>query len=205
MQSEALPRPNISSAPPPPPAGADTGNSARRRPPRWALALAGLAVIAAIAAGVLLLTGGSDEPGLGDPHVVTPGELSDFADTAGGPVFWAGPAADGFKLELTEVRGDRVFVRYLSSDAKAGDPRPAFTTVATYPMQDSFAKLRGFSKREGAVLGKGAEGAATLYYKKSPSSVYVAQRDSDHLVEVYAPEPQAALQIASSASLVQVP
>jgi hypothetical protein len=135
---------------------------------------------------------------------VSAAQLSSYAKSANRPVFWAGPAAENFKLELTEVRGQRVFIRYLTADAKAGDPRAAFTTVATYPMKDAAGQLKSFESRPGAVAGEAAGGATTLYYKKAPSNIYVAHPDSDYLVEVFAPEPRAALQLAQSDQLVQV-
>jgi hypothetical protein len=204
MQPETLPRPNISSAPNP--AAPDNGGAAnrRRRLPRW-IPVAAVLAIAAVVAAAVLLTRGDDTPALGEASVVSAEKLSSLADTSDTPVFWAGDAADGFKLEFTEVRGGRVYVRYLTADAKAGDPRPAFTTVATYPMQGAFEQLRESADNPGAVSGNGAAGATTLYYRKAPSSVYVAQPGSDHLIEVFAPQPSAALEIASSPSLVQVP
>jgi hypothetical protein len=176
----------------------------RRRLPLWALVAAGAALVAAIVVAALLL-GSDDDSGkvqVGKPRVVSASELSSYAKS-GHTVYWAGAAAPGFKLELTEVKGPRVFVRYLTSSAQAGDPRAAYTTVATYPMKNAFARVRAAGTRPGAVAGE-APGGATLYYKKTPSNVYVARPGSDYLVEVFAPQPKAALQLASSASLVQV-
>ena len=131
-------------------------------------------------------------------------ELSDYAQDTNTPVFWAGAPANGFKLELTEVKGGRVYVRYITSSAKAGDPRPAYTTVATYPMKNAAAQLEQSAKsRPGAIDGKGPNGAITLYYRKAPSSVYVAHPGSDHVIEVYAPQPNAPQQIAESDTLVE--
>jgi hypothetical protein len=179
-------------------------NPRRRRPLVIALALAAVAAVAVVV--VLLVSGddNSDRLVLGQPREVSAAQLSSYAQAAKRPVYWAGPAARGYKLELTEVRGQRVFVRYLTADAKAGDPRAAFTTVATYPMKGAAAQLQSFKSRPGAVEGKGANGAVTLYYKKSPSNVYVAQPNSDYLVEIFAPQPRAALQLAQSDQLVQV-
>ena len=203
---EGQPSSNIPTVPPPPPReGAASGPAGRRRRSPWLLAGVLVAIAAIAAVTVLLLTGGDDEPAAGEPHVVTTGELSSFAKGAGRPVYWAGAPAAGFKLELTEAKGDQVYVRYLSNDAKAGDPRAAFTTIATYPVQGAYDKLGDSADNPGAVDGKGASGARTLYYKKAPSNVYVALPGSDYLIEVFATEPSAALQIASSQSLVQVP
>lgn len=177
----------------------DTPAPKRRRPLLFAL---GLLLVAGVVAAVVLLTSGdSDELTLGEPRIVSTGELSSYAESANRPVYWAGAPSGGFKLELTEVKGQRVFVRYITADAKAGDPRPAFTTVATYPMKDAQAKLESFQDRPGSVEGEGADGATTLHYRKAPSNVYVAPPNSDYVIEVYAPEPSAAQQLAKSATL----
>ena len=166
-----------------------------------------LAAVAAVVVVVVLLVSGNDNSDrlvLGQPREVSAKQLSSYARAAGHPVYWAGPAASGFKLELTEVRGQRVFVRYLTADAKAGDPRAAFTTVATYPMKGAYDQLKSSTSRPGAVQGKTPNGGLTLYYKKAPSNVYVAQPGSDYLIEVFAPQPHAALQLAQSNQLVPV-
>lgn len=174
-----------------------------RRP--WAIGLALLVVAAIAAAVVLIATGGkSDTLVLGQPRIVSSGELSSYAQSANHPVYWAGAAASGYKLELTEVRGQHVFVRYLTKNAKAGDPRAAFTTIGTYPMKGAAAQLHSFAIRPGAVAGTGAGGATTLYYKKRPSNVYVAQPGTDYLIEVYAPGLKGALKLAKSSLLTQV-
>jgi len=170
--------------------------------------LIGAAAVLAIAAAVViaLLVVGKSGPDLklGEPSVVSTSDLSTFAKDAKQPVYWAGAPAAGFKLELTEVKGERVFVRYIPTSAKAGDPRPAYTTIATYPMKGASDQLKEFATRPGAVEGEGAGGATTLYYRKAPSNVYVAPPNSDYLIEVFAPEPTAALQVAEADALVQV-
>lgn len=198
---ESLPRPSFASvststADPERPAG-----GSRRR--LVALAVAVVAA-AAVAAALLLNGGGAERLEIGKPRAVSAAQLSSYAESAGRPVYWAGDAAAGFKLELTEAPGQRVFVRYLTADAKAGDPRAAFTTVATYPMQDAYGRLEDSADRAGAVEGKTSGGAITLYYKKAPENVYVAHPGSDRLVEVFAPQEGAALQLATSPSLVEV-
>jgi hypothetical protein len=179
----------------------------RRRVPLWALLAAAAAIAAAAVVAFLAFGSSSDsvkvEPG--KPRIVSQQELSSYVKSGNRTAFWAGPAASGFKLELTEVRGRRIFVRYLSSAAKAGDPRAAYTTVATYPMAGAYNKIKAASSRPGAVASQvPGGGAMTLYYKKTPSNVYVARPGSDFLVEVFAPQPRAAYQLAGSSSLVQI-
>ncbi len=172
--------------------------------------LALLAAVAVAAAAVLLVVLlGNDEQAadrivLGKPKIVSPAGLSSYAGSAGRPVYWAGPAQAGFQLELTEVRGKRTFVRYLPAGVRAGDPRPSFTTIATYPLPGAYARTRGARNRPGAVLRQSAGGAAVLYYRKAPSNVYVAYPNVDSLIEVFAPQPRAAQQLARSQLIAPV-
>jgi hypothetical protein len=199
--TESLPRPTITSVSSEP----QTPEPPTQRRRRRLLAVALVAVVAAAVAAVLLLTGGEpDRLEIGEPRIVSEAQLASYAESAGHPVYWAGSAADGYKLELTEVRGQRVFVRYLADSAKAGDPRADFTTVATYPMQGAYEQLRASADRSGSVEGETDGGALTLYYKKAPSNVYVAHPGSDQLVEVFAPEPRAAQQLAESPLIAPV-
>lgn len=162
-------------------------------------------VIASAAAVTFLLTRSETQRlEIGKPRIVSPQQLASYAESAGRPVYWAGQAADGYRLELTEEQGQRVFVRYLADSAQAGDPRPAFTTVATYPMQDAYERLRDAGRRPGAVEGTTTSGALTLHYRRAPSNVYLAEPGSDRLVEVFAPQPGAALGLARSALLTRV-
>jgi hypothetical protein len=206
--TQALPRPSdIASQPSAPRNGASAAlpSRSRRRPSVWAVA-AGVVVVTAVAVAALLLLRGDSAPriAIGQPTVVSSSQLTEYAHSHNGAAYWAGPAAAGFKLELTEVRGSRVFVRYLTSDAKAGDPRAAFTTVATYPTRGAYQLLRSASSRPGAVAGTGPAGATTLYYKQRPTSVYVARPGANELIEVFAPQPRAALQLAQSQSVIRV-
>jgi hypothetical protein len=167
------------------------------------------AVVMAAAVVLLLVLRGDDEKAadgvvLGKPKIVSPGGLSTYARSAGRPVYWAGPAAAGFQLELTEVRGGRTYVRYLPAGVRAGDPRPGFTTVATYPLAGAYARTSKSRSRPGAVLRRSPAGAAVLYYRKAPSNVYVAYPNVDSLLEVFAPQPRAAQRLARSESIVPV-
>jgi hypothetical protein len=188
-------------------AGGDAVAQPPHRRRRWLLAaaVAAIAVIAVVIALVASGGGKTDRLVLGKPREVSAAELASYAKAVDPrPVYWAGPAASGFKLELTEVRGQRVFVRYLTSAAKAGDPRAAFTTVATYPMKGAAGQLKSFSSRKGAVEGSAPGGGVTLYYKKRPSNVYLAGPGSDYLIEVFAPQPKTALALARSSQVAPV-
>ena len=179
----------------------------RRRPSRRLLL--GVVTLGALAAAAVLLFfaafDGGERLELGKPKVVTIEQLRSYAEKKGAPVYWAGAPAAGFKLELTEVQGGRIFVRYLSADAEAGDPRAAFTTIGTYVSNGAYATTKGAVSREGAVLDdRGADGVV-LYYKKAPTNVYVAKpADPNRLIEVYAPSGPGAQALAASSQIAPV-
>src|SRR4051812_46630352 len=63
-----------------------------------------LAAVAAVAVVVVLLVSSDDKSDrlvLGQPREVSAAQLSSYAKAAKRPVYWAGAAANGFKLELT--------------------------------------------------------------------------------------------------------
>ena len=197
--TESLPRPSLTSV------SSETHTTEPPAQRRRLLVVALIAVVAAAVVAVVLLTGGeADRLEVGKPRIVSEAQLTSYAEDANRPVYWAGEAADGFKLELTEAQGQRVFVRYLPSSAKAGDPRAEFTTVATYPMEGAYEQLQSSVDRPGAVQGKTGDGGITLYYKKAPSNVYVAHPGVDRLVEVFAPDASDAQELAGSPLIVPV-
>jgi hypothetical protein len=105
-----------------------------------------------------------------------PGEL-------GHDVYWTGedPA---YKYELTQV--DRsIYVRYLPPGVGAGDPRPDFLTVGTYPAAGSYSVLRRQGRQHGNHLRRVSGGGVAVWSDSRPQSVYVAFPRSDLQVEVY--------------------
>jgi hypothetical protein len=97
-------------------------------------------------------------------------------------------------------------VRYLRDGARAGDPRPDFVTVATYPGEDGVAKLRRTAAaRPGAELSRGSDGALVLNDPSLPDSAYLAYPDTNVQVELYSPIPNHARRLASRGEVRQVP
>ena len=140
----------------------------------------------------------------GEPQTVSAAQLSDFAGDADAPVYWLGERL-GSKYELTETDSGRIYVRYLRGDAKAGDPRASFVTVATYPSEDGVAKLRDAARaQEGAELGRAGDGAVLLA-DPSATSAYLAYPGGDVQVELYSPEPGQARRLAAAGAVREVP
>lgn len=131
------------------------------------------------------------------PEVVTPSQLADFATASGEAVYWIGPRA-GATYELTANPGGPVYVRYLRDGAEAGDPRPDFVTVATYPEPDGAAELRRRAREEPAAeLGRTADGALLLTDPSSPKSAYLVYPDAGTQIELFSPIPDHARRLAA--------
>ena len=128
--------------------------------------------------------------------------MGELAADAEGPIYWAGERP-GAELEYDEA-GDRAFVRYLTGGAEAGDPRPVFLTIATYPLDDPADALRANARRTNTRLQRAPGGALVWVNPDRPQSVYLAEPDSTHQVEVYDPLPRRALSVALSGDVVPV-
>jgi hypothetical protein len=82
------------------------------------------AVVLVALALVLVISGEDSSPGSSDgAKVLSAKELREAVSGPGTPVYWAGEQK-GAELELSQPEASRTYVRYLTGDAKAGDPRP---------------------------------------------------------------------------------
>ncbi len=134
------------------------------------------------------------------PVELSEDELASVADDVGHPVYWIGPQ-EGTELEVTQLRDDRVYVRYLDKGASAGDPRPKFFTVGSYPFKNPYKALTDVAEQLGAIVEQTPDGALVVTNENNPNSVYVASKDSEVQVEVYDPDPEKALEIAMSGAV----
>lgn len=155
------------------------------------LAAGWMAIVVVAAAGgtaSILLGGDGESPGTiaaGVPVTVSGEALTAFADSHEAPVYWAG-GIPSRRLELTTSRAG-TFVRYLPMGARAGDPRPTFATIATYPLPRAYATAARRRMQPGMTSRKIAGGGLAVWSRGRPTSVYVAFAGVPHLVEVYAP------------------
>jgi hypothetical protein len=164
----------------------------RQRPQQLSLLVLGAAVVVAgLVVGWLAFAGGSSStPSYAHPTLVSQAQLERFAVTLDHPVYWAGPKP-GYSYELTSSH-DRVWVRYLPSGVKAGDPRASFFVVGTYELSDAFAGLRRVAKNPSSVSRSIADGGLLVYDGQRPTSVYFSYPGVKYQVEVYAPSPPGA-------------
>jgi hypothetical protein len=162
--------------------------------------LGAVALAAVVLIWLLFIRGdnGSDNTatGVNKPRIVDQNALAAFAGSVGHDVYWAGKQGDA-KLELTNTSDGRVYVRYLTGGADAGDPRPSFLTIGTYPQKDALSALQQGTSKGGYTTLKLQGGAFGAYNQQRPSSVYFALPGSGYEVEVYDPSPQKAIQLVT--------
>jgi hypothetical protein len=162
-----------------------------------------VALLAVIAVSILHKDDEASTTSAAEPRVVSAAQLADFAAESG-KTYWIGPRR-GATYELTAGAEGPIYVRYLRDGAEAGDPRPDFLTVVTYPGRDGAAELRQTARDDPAAeLGRGADGALVLTDPSSPKSAYIAYPDADVQVELYSPIPDHAQRLALRGEVRQV-
>lgn len=179
--------------------------AARGLPPRVRLgllvAVTALVVTAAVA-GTLSLRGG-DERSKGEPIETTVKQLRATAANADRPIYWAG-SGPGTRLELTETKAGKAFVRYLPAGVQAGDRQTSSLTVASYPVPRAYAVAQKSSRKKTMVRARTLGGGLAVWSKTRPSNVYLAYPGSDVLVEVFSPGGVLAQRLVLSGAVARV-
>ena len=134
------------------------------------------------------------------PATFSQNDLAQLSQSIGQPIYWAGPKP-GFKYEITETTSGKVYVRYLPSGVKAGDPRANFLIIATYPFPNAFNALKKVAKGHGVALPANGLAVVDQAYRKS---VHLAFRGVNFQVEVYSPSPAQARRTAVSGDVQPV-
>src|SRR3954454_16017476 len=173
----------------------------RRFPLRRPLvAVAAIAVLAGVVTWLFVRGGDEDGSSGTAAQIMSRDALTNFAASAGYPVFWAGPRA-GLRYELTLADGGRTYVRYLPPDRKAGDARPDYLSVATYPASGAYDAVRAVGRQPGAVTFPLPGDGIGMYNRARPKSVYVAYRALGVQVEVFDPSAQRALALVKGGAV----
>ncbi len=141
-------------------------------------------------------------PGSG-PVAASESDLSALSDELQQPVYWAGPKS-GTTLELTRTQDGRIYVRYLTGNAKIGAPEPSYLTVGTYPFKGAHKALEDVATKPGAVMQKIADHGLVVTNTDAPTSVYLAYPNQDFQIEVYDPDPKRALSLVTSGAIQPV-
>lgn len=173
---------------------------------RWLTTLLVVLSIALIAVVIVWLVSDDDSSSsANEPEVITATQVPEIAAEQDKPIYWLGERP-GARYELTESSSGRVYIRYLTGDAEAGDERASFMTVATYPGSNGIAELRRAAReQDGAELGRTDDGAVLLVDPNSPNNAHLAYPGANLQIEVYSPVPGQALRLASKGAVQPVP
>jgi hypothetical protein len=172
---------------------------------RWLTALLVVLSLALIALVVVWLVRDDDSSSEAEPEIVSATQFTEVTAEEGKPIYWLGERP-GARYELTESPSGRVFIRYLTGGAEAGDERADFLTVATYPGDSGIAELRRAAREgKGAELGKTDDGAVLLIDPTAPNNAHLAYPGPNLQIEVYSPVPGQALRLASRGAVQPVP
>jgi hypothetical protein len=152
-------------------------------------------LVAASAAAAFYFLRGDDKSQAGAAVGISSADLTSFASSHNGPVYWAGQIGSR-KLELTTTT-EGTFVRYLPLAASVGNSERA-TTVATYPLGKAYATAVTRSKNPQMTSRKTADGGVAVWSRARPTSVYLAFPGVPQLIEVYAPSAAEARTLALS-------
>ena len=143
--------------------------------------------------------------GTAEPFAANAGQLRRLAGSLHpAPVYWAG-WKQGTRYEVTLTKDGTVYVRYLPSGVRAGDPRKGLLTVATYPRAGATAEVEAAGKRDGAVSFHVPSGGIAVYDRATPENVHLAYPDEAWQIEVYGSKGMDVASLVRSGKIVRVP
>jgi hypothetical protein len=174
--------------------------SPRRETLRLGVALAAVALVA-IVVWLVAIRDGDAETG---PEAMSTQKLADFAGDEDHTVYWAGEGP-GSVYEVTRTKQGNVFVRYLDSEDQIGDDEADFLTIGTYPMDDAYDVTTAASNADDAISGRSPDGGLVVANESAPTSVYLAYPGGDVQIEIYDPDPERAMKVATSGDVEPIP
>jgi len=133
------------------------------------------------------------------PSIVSLGRLRAAAAASTVPIYWVG-SRTATKLELTNVAGNTVFLRYLPPKASAGAASRSLT-IATYERRNAFAEVERAAKNGKSKTIPLAGGGIAVYDPARTTNVHLAYPGQTYQIEVYAPEPGLALRLVESGAV----
>jgi hypothetical protein len=167
-------------------------------------------IVAVVAVVTWLIVRGDDDKAaqgpevkVGVPTVLSEAELREYGRLQGMPVYWAGPLPNR-RYEVTHTRDGKYYVRYLTPSAQAGDDKPRYLTVGTYPGSNAYGALRAIGARKGTSEINTRSGALVVIDKSRPTSVYFAFPNQPFQVEVFDPRASRARRVVLGGQVQRV-
>ena len=133
--------------------------------------------------------------------VLTEEELKAAVKELGQTVFWAGPMK-GAKYTLNAGNPDQIYVRYLPKGTGVSDTKPDYRVIATYKQANAFAATVAAGNQSNGVTFSSSDGAIIYYNKVSPNNIYLAYKSSDFQIEVFDPDQNTAVQLATTSHTI---
>jgi hypothetical protein len=185
-----------------------TRSACARRPDVRIGAVIAVAALVAFVVWLLVRGGGSGSSGQSSaepisPEAATPAHIRDLSVEIGRPIYWLGPRENNV-YELQRTVQDRIYVRYLPTDASVGTNSAAYPLVGTYPVQGAYNVLNSLAKVSGEASFTAPRGAIAVYSKSLPTNIYLAYPGSNVQIEVYDPSPAQARSLVASGRVVPV-
>ena len=118
------------------------------------------------------------------------------------PIYWAGERP-GVTYELTKTADNRVFIRYLPAGVPIGSSE-RYLTIGTYPLSNAFVVTSRLAAGSGADPVEIGKDGVAFFRRKSPESVFLANRGSGVQIEVYDPTPGRAHDLVTSHQVTAV-
>lgn len=160
--------------------------------------------------GVSLLGGGGDDAGIdqkaldaGKPVAVSESQLTGEASSLEHAAYWVGPRDSTSRYELTSTPDGKIFVRYLTGEAAAGDPSSGFLTVGTYAIPDAARALGKAAQKNGQTATR--QGDDLVLTGGDAGNAYIVFADQPGLqIEVYSPVPGEADRLVTSGAVTRL-
>jgi hypothetical protein len=133
--------------------------------------------------------------------VLTEIELKAAVKELGETVFWAGAMKDA-KYTLNASNRDQIYVRYLPNGKGVSDTNPDYRVIATYKQVNAFAATVAAGNQSNGVTFSSTDGAMIYYNKVSPNNIYLAYKSSDFQIEVFDPDQNTAVQLATTSHTI---
>jgi hypothetical protein len=137
------------------------------------------------------------------PTSVSVTQLGTYSDSAGHPIYWAGPIPNTV-YELTQTSSGSIYVRYLPGGVPVGT-KALHTLVGTYPVNNAYKVLQSLAKKDGEISFPAPGSGVAVYSTSSPTNVYLAYPNSNVQIEVYDPSPTRARSLITSGQIAPVP
>ena len=134
---------------------------------------------------------------------LTEPELRDVVKSIGQNVYWAG-AMRGAKYTINAQNVNTIYVRYLPDGEGISDQSPKYRVIATYKQVNAYDATLTAGNQENGVSFVKPNGSVVYYNKSVPTNVYVAYKAKPYQIEVFDSKAEESLNIANSASSLQI-